>query len=243
MRTPAPPLTIPAAHFVLGAVSARQFPAEELPEVAFVGRSNVGKSSLLNRLLNQRGLARVSRTPGRTREINFFQVGGKWWFVDLPGYGYASVAQGQRSVWDQVLGSYFEKRRNLRAVILLLDLRRGITPLDQELLTHLDHQGIPALPVATKVDKLRSNERRNALRLLAEQLPAASAFALLPVVAVSALTGDGLPLLWQRLQAILADSLQEITPTCPHPTDPADGACPDSPATSRPYPHPCAPDP
>jgi GTP-binding protein len=204
-----PPLTIPAAHFVLGAVSPRQFPLEELAEVAFVGRSNVGKSSLLNRLLNQRGLARVSRTPGRTREINFFQVGGKWWFVDLPGYGYASVAQGQRAVWDQLLGGYFAQRRSLRAVILLLDLRRGLTDLDRELLSHLDQYGIPALPVATKVDKLRSNERRNALRQLEGVLPTASAFALLPVVSVSALTGDGLPLLWQRLQAILAEGAVE----------------------------------
>ncbi|MBF0463203.1 MAG: YihA family ribosome biogenesis GTP-binding protein [Magnetococcales bacterium] len=210
MANPSPatkPLAIPAAHFVLGAVAAHQFPTDDLAEVAFVGRSNVGKSSLLNRLLNQRSLARVSRTPGRTREINFFRVGERWWFVDLPGYGYANVAQGQRSVWDQLLGSYFEQRRNLRAVILLLDLRRGLTELDQELLKHLDQYGIPALPVATKVDKLNSNERRQALRLLAEAMPQASPFALTPVVSVSALTGDGLPLLWQRLQAILADAL------------------------------------
>ncbi|MBF0583321.1 MAG: YihA family ribosome biogenesis GTP-binding protein [Magnetococcales bacterium] len=205
--SPLSPLSVPAARFVLGAVTARQFPSEALPEVAFVGRSNVGKSSLLNRLLNRRSLARVSRTPGRTREINFFQVGERWWFVDLPGYGYASVAQQQRSVWDQVLGSYFEQRRNLRAVILLLDLRRGLTELDQELLSHLDQYGIPALPVATKVDKMKSNEGRQALRLLAERLPAVSPFALLPVVPVSALTGEGLPALWVRLQAILADAL------------------------------------
>ncbi len=210
MANPSPPdapLTIPAAHFVLGAVSAQQFPVDDLAEVAFVGRSNVGKSSLLNRLLNQRGLARVSRTPGRTREINFFRVGEKWWFVDLPGYGYASVAQGQRSAWDQLLGGYFAHRRQLRAVILLLDPRRGLTDLDRELLTHLDQYGIPALPVATKVDKMRGNERREALRLLAETIPKASPFALLPVVSFSALTGDGLPLLWQRLQAILSDEL------------------------------------
>ncbi|MEO5362985.1 MAG: ribosome biogenesis GTP-binding protein YihA/YsxC [Magnetococcus sp. DMHC-8] len=199
------PLSIPAARFVVGAVAASQFPADALAEVAFVGRSNVGKSSLLNRLLNRRGLARVSRTPGRTREVNFFRVGEQWWFVDLPGYGYASVAQGQRSVWDQLLGSYFAHRRHLRAVILLLDLRRGLTDLDRELLAHLDQYGIPALPVATKVDKLKSNDRRQALRLLEEILPRTSPFALMPVVSVSALTGDGLPVLWQRLQAILAD--------------------------------------
>ncbi|MEO5341483.1 MAG: ribosome biogenesis GTP-binding protein YihA/YsxC [Magnetococcus sp. MYC-9] len=208
---PTAPLSIPEAHFVLGAVAARQFPTEDLAEVAFVGRSNVGKSSLLNRLLNRRSLARVSRTPGRTREVNFFRVGERWWFVDLPGYGYASVGQQQRSVWDQLLGSYFEQRRNLRAVILLLDPRRGLTDLDQELLGHLDQYGIPALPVATKVDKMKSNERRQALRLLAEVLPKVSPFALLPVVSVSSLNGDGLPLLWERLQAILADHLSSTS--------------------------------
>ena len=204
---PVLPLSIPAARFVLGAVAAQQFPDDTLAEVAFVGRSNVGKSSLLNCLLNRRNLARVSRTPGRTREINFFLVGERWWFVDLPGYGYASVAQQQRSVWDQLLDNYFGQRRNLRAVILLLDPRRGLTELDQELLTHLDQYGMPALPVATKVDKLKSNQRRQALCLLAESLPKASPFALLPLVPVSSLTGDGLPLLWERLQAILADHL------------------------------------
>ncbi len=200
-------LSIPPAEFVLGAVSARQFPNDERAEIAFVGRSNVGKSSLLNRLLNRRNLARVSRTPGRTREINFFHVGDLWSFVDLPGYGYASVGQVQRSVWDQLLGSYFGQRRNLRAVVLLLDLRRGLTALDQELLRHLDQYGIPALPVATKVDKLKSNERRQALRQLAVVLPEASQFLLLPAVTVSALNGEGLPDLWHRLQAVLADRL------------------------------------
>ncbi|MBF0162868.1 MAG: YihA family ribosome biogenesis GTP-binding protein [Magnetococcales bacterium] len=207
--SPPPPLSIPTARFVLGAVDARQFPDDASAEIAFVGRSNVGKSSLLNRLLNQRQLARVSRTPGRTREINFFRVGERWWFVDLPGYGYASVVQQQRSVWDRLLGDYFSQRRNLRAVILLLDPRRGLTELDQELLTHLDHHGIPALPVATKVDKMKGNERRQALRLLGESLPQASPFALLPVMPVSTLTGDGLPQLWERLQTLLADRLQE----------------------------------
>lgn len=196
---------IPEAHFVLGAVSIKQFPDDNLAEIAFVGRSNVGKSSLLNRVLNRRKLARVSRTPGRTREINFFQVGKVWWFVDLPGYGYAKVAQSQHSVWDQLLGGYFEHRRNLRAVILLLDLRRGLTLLDQELLTHLDKHGIPALPVATKVDKLNSNNRRQALLALEETLKQASAFILTPVVSVSALNGDGIPVLWQRLRQILAN--------------------------------------
>ena len=204
--------SIPEAHFVLGAVSAQQFPIEALPEIAFVGRSNVGKSALLNRVLNRRNLARVSRTPGRTREINFFRVGERWWFVDLPGYGYANVAQSQRSVWDQLMGGYFEKRRNLRAVVLLLDLRRGLTPLDIELLSHLDQRGIPSLPVATKIDKLNSNGRRQALLALEETLSQVSPFALRPIVPVSSLSGTGIPALWQRLQQILSSPTEETDP-------------------------------
>ena len=206
-KNPSQPATadvVPEAHFILGAASTQQFPIDDLAEIAFVGRSNVGKSALLNRVLHRRNLARVSRTPGRTREINFFRVGKRWWFVDLPGYGYAKVAKSKRLVWDQLIGGYFEQRRNLRAVILLLDLRRGLTDLDQALLTHLDHLGIPSLPVATKVDKLNSNSRRQALLDLEKTLRQASAFILIPAVSVSSLNGDGIPVLWQRLRQILA---------------------------------------
>ena len=193
------------AHFVVGAVAVRQFPSDNLAEIAFVGRSNVGKSALLNRLLNRRSLARVSRTPGRTREINFFQVGKRWHFVDLPGYGYAHVARTQRAVWDRLMAGYFGQRRNLRAVVLLLDLRRGLTPLDRDLLAHLDQCGVPALPVATKIDKLNSNKRRHALQQLAATLQGASPFVLTPLQPVSSLDGHGIPELWHRLYALLAD--------------------------------------
>lgn len=211
---------IPAAHFVLGAASVVQFPADDMAEIAFVGRSNVGKSALLNRLLNRRNLARVSRTPGRTREANFFRVGARWWFVDLPGYGYAHVAQSQRSVWDQLIGGYFDQRRTLRAVILLLDPRRGLTTLDQDLLKHLDQRGIPSLPVATKMDKLNRNDRRRALQTMTSSLQQASAFALLPVVPVSSLRGDGMDALWHRLREILADPEEEQIPSSPQETMP-----------------------
>lgn len=206
-------IPIPEAHFELGAVSPKQFPDNSLAEIAFVGRSNVGKSALLNRVLNRRNLARVSRTPGRTREINFFRVGKRWWFVDLPGYGYAKIAKQQRSVWDQLMGGYFEKRRNLRAVVLLLDLRRGLTNLDQELLIHLDQLGIPSLPIATKIDKLKSNRQRTALIELNTILRQASPFILLPVVPVSSLNGEGIPALWQRLEQILEDSTDHTMPS------------------------------
>ena len=196
------------ARFITGAVNSRQFPEERLPEAAFAGRSNVGKSSLLNKLLNRRKLARVSRTPGRTREINFFSVGNRWMFVDLPGYGYARVQRQQRQVWDQAIGGYLNQRRALRAVILLLDPRRGVTDLDQALIDYLEKEGIAYLPVATKIDKLKSNPRRQALLQMTRQLQQKARFSLLPVVPVSALSGYGTLGLWQRLEEILGEAVE-----------------------------------
>ncbi|MBF0341427.1 MAG: YihA family ribosome biogenesis GTP-binding protein [Magnetococcales bacterium] len=193
------------SRFLVGAVSRQQFPPDELPEVAFAGRSNVGKSSLLNRLLNRRNLARVSRTPGRTREINFFAVGEKGCFVDLPGYGFAEVGRGQRVVWDRVAESYFTERRSLRGVILLLDLRRGLLEADLDLIRYLEERGIGFLPVATKIDKLNANPRRQALLALTKTLQQSTRLSMAPPVPVSALNGEGIPELWQQLERILGE--------------------------------------
>ncbi|MBF0214569.1 MAG: ribosome biogenesis GTP-binding protein YsxC, partial [Magnetococcales bacterium] len=158
------------SQFLVGALARHQFPLDDLPEVAFAGRSNVGKSSLLNRLLNRRNLARVSRTPGRTREVNFFLVGEHGRFVDLPGYGFAEVGRSQRLVWDRVAEAYFTERRSLRGVILLLDPRRGLLESDLNLVSYLAERGIGFLPVATKIGKLKANPRRQALITMAKQI-------------------------------------------------------------------------
>ncbi len=193
-----------SSKFLVGAVRKQQFPPDDLAELAFAGRSNVGKSSLLNRLLNRRNLARVSRTPGRTREINFFAVGQQGRFVDLPGYGFAQVSTAQRSVWDQVAMAYFAHRRSLRAVILLLDLRRGLIDVDLSVVQFLEEQGIGFIPVATKIDKLHSHPRRQALITLTKQLQQTTHLAMTPPIPISALNGEGLPLLWHHLEQILA---------------------------------------
>lgn len=192
------------AQFLVGAVSRHQFPPDDLPEVAFAGRSNVGKSSLLNRLLNRRNLARVSRTPGRTREINFFAIREQVRFVDLPGYGYAAVGRDQRLVWDRVAESYFKERRCLRGVILLIDLRRGLLESDLELIAYLETRGIGFLPVATKIDKLNANPRRQSLLTLEKSLKEQTKLAMAPPLAVSSLDGTGIPTLWEQLERILA---------------------------------------
>ena len=154
--------------FVTSAVSKAGFPAPARPEVAFVGRSNVGKSSLLNRLAGQRRLAHVSRTPGRTRMVNFFDVGESHRFVDLPGYGYARVPEAVRGGWEDLVLAYLTARESLVLNLLLVDARRD--PLDSDLraLELLSRSERPVAVVATKTDKLKSSEATSRLRLLAE---------------------------------------------------------------------------
>ncbi|MBF0158218.1 MAG: YihA family ribosome biogenesis GTP-binding protein [Magnetococcales bacterium] len=193
----------PARLAAVGATAA-QFPVDQLPEIAFVGRSNCGKSSLLNRLVNQRHLARVSKRPGCTRDVLFFHVWQRWYFVDLPGYGFARIDQRQRAVWERGIGHYLSQRRQLRAVILLFDLRRGVTDIDQQMLNYLGQHGIPFLPVATKSDQLGSNDRRQALTRLTGQLQQPGYLAIAAPLAVSSLNGTGMPELRQMLHRILA---------------------------------------
>ncbi|MBF0425863.1 MAG: YihA family ribosome biogenesis GTP-binding protein [Magnetococcales bacterium] len=196
------------AEFITGAVRATQFPPAELPEVAFVGRSNVGKSSLLNRLVGMRKLARVSGTPGCTREVNFFRVQGRWHFVDLPGYGYAQVPHQRRGGWEESVGAYLTARRDLRAVIVLLDIRRGVTDLDRQMIAWLQQLATPWQPVATKMDKLTGNKQRKALTDLNAESTRLGLFALGPVIACSALNGLGIDALRARLATLFDEKIQ-----------------------------------
>ncbi len=152
-----------SARFVISASRPEEFPTADLPEVAFAGRSNVGKSSLINTLAGTEGLARTSRTPGRTRLLNWFRIdpmkGKPLYFVDLPGYGYAAVDRGMRESWRPLMERYLSDRPALRAVVLLIDIRRG--PEDEELdfAPWLMERGITVIPVITKVDKLGKAQR------------------------------------------------------------------------------------
>ena len=144
--------------FVSGAVAIDHMPEKGLPEVAFAGRSNVGKSSLLNALVGCRKLARTSNTPGRTREINFFSLADKLMLVDLPGYGYAKVSRSETKKWALFIQEYLEERDKLRRVILLIDSRRGIKEMDEQLMSFLDNIGLSYQIVLTKTDKLKKHE-------------------------------------------------------------------------------------
>jgi GTP-binding protein len=142
-----------ACHFVAGAARDEQLPPPSLPEVAFAGRSNVGKSSLVNALTGRRTLARVSSTPGRTRQINFFDLGGRLMLVDLPGYGYARAAKGEIKAWTGLVRSFLRGRGGLRRVCLLIDSRHGPKPADEDVMALLDEAAVVYQVVLTKCDK------------------------------------------------------------------------------------------
>jgi GTP-binding protein len=147
-------LAITSAEFVTSSVRPEQYPRDGLPEVAFAGRSNVGKSALINCLIQRKKLVRTSRTPGRTQLINFFKINGSFLFVDLPGYGYAKVSQSLRATWGPMIETYLDTRENLRGIVHIMDLRHPPTPDDISLWSWLKEKKIRAIPILTKADKL-----------------------------------------------------------------------------------------
>lgn len=186
------------AEFVTSAADPGGFPPESLPEVAFAGRSNVGKSSLINKLVGQAKLARTSNTPGRTRLLNWFRIeppkGKPLCFVDLPGYGYAKVSRALRYSWRPLVEAYLADRGVLRGVIVLVDARRGAETEDAELLEWLGEIGVPALVVLTKADKLPKSKRKPAGFAVKRELGLKR-----PPVLFSATLGDGVDDLWRSI--------------------------------------------
>jgi GTP-binding protein len=159
-------MKILSAEFLTGAVSCKQYPDSVCPELAFVGRSNVGKSSLINSLLNRKKLVKTSQTPGKTQEINFFKINNDFIFADLPGYGFAKVPKIVQKRWKKMIEDYLLKREALLTVIFIIDMRRNPSPLDLDLKTWLETHGIEYLLVATKVDKLSQSEATKQLNKL-----------------------------------------------------------------------------
>ena len=151
-------MKITSAEFLTGAVSYKQYPDSAYPELAFAGRSNVGKSSLINSLLNRKKLVKTSQTPGKTQEINFFKINNDFIFTELPGYGFAKVPQPVRKRWGKMIEDYLLKRETLLAVIFIIDLRRRPSQLDLSLQRWLEAHGVEYLLVGTKMDKLSQSE-------------------------------------------------------------------------------------
>ncbi|MDQ3651806.1 MAG: ribosome biogenesis GTP-binding protein YihA/YsxC [Acidobacteriota bacterium] len=201
-------MKITSTEFIKSAFAEDHWPRGVLPEVAFLGRSNVGKSSVINSLLGVQGLARTSSTPGRTQALNFFLINTRFHFVDLPGYGYARVPRDIRESWGEIVTSYLAKRESLVLSIQIVDSRHEPTTLDLQLRGWLRANGKPFLTIATKSDKLSNNELRRNLERAQRLLDASDSGA--PdhhrIIAYSAVTRRGRDEVWRNIEAALTVS-------------------------------------
>ncbi|ADM10675.1 GTP-binding protein [Parvularcula bermudensis HTCC2503] len=190
-------------QFMLGVTTMAALPPPDLPEFAFAGRSNVGKSSLINRLTGRKALARTSNTPGRTRELNFFDLGGRLRLVDLPGYGYAKASRSAVESWTGLTRDFLRGRPNLRRVHILVDSRHGLKPVDEETMSLLDESAVPYQLVLTKIDKIKPTEAARRIKAVGEAIgrrPAAHP----DIIATSSETGDGIAALREGMTSIAA---------------------------------------
>lgn len=178
-----------------------QYPPDELPEVAFAGRSNVGKSSLLNLLTKRKSLARVSQNPGKTRTINFYEINDVFRIVDLPGYGYAKVPKSLSESWGKMMESYFETRKGLLKVIQLVDIRHAPSKQDVQMYNYLKHYGYDGVVAATKSDKISRNQYQKNIALIRRTLGMHPEDKVIPV---SSLKKTGHDMLLEEIEAILA---------------------------------------
>lgn len=186
-------------HAALGVTAVRpdQFPENERIEVAFVGRSNVGKSSMINAMLNRKSLVRTSGSPGKTRTINFFEVEGKWYFVDLPGYGYAKISRSESEKWGAMVEGYLKERPQLLTLVLLLDIRHEPTKNDKMLYEWCKYYELPIVLVATKSDKLKRSQLQKHTAMIRRSLGADEM-----VLPFSSLNRSGREELWEVLESM-----------------------------------------
>jgi len=190
-------MKITSAEFIKSAFEEAHWVTDGLPEIAFLGRSNVGKSSLINSLLQRKGLARTSNTPGRTQSINFFLINEKLYFADLPGYGYAKVSKAMRADWGKMAEEYLANRQELMLFIQLVDSRHKPSELDLNLHEWLKFHNKKSIVVATKSDKLSTNKLNKSMREIEESLPDSK------IIAYSAETGKGREAVWREIESAI----------------------------------------
>ena len=193
-------MKITSAEFVTSATKPSQYPSALLPEIAFAGRSNVGKSSLINTLVNRKRLVKTSSTPGRTRLINFFDINQQIGFVDLPGYGYAKVPESVKKTWGPMIETYLSTRKALKGVIVILDIRRTPRQEEFDLLSWLQHYSIPGILVLTKTDKLSKSKQAQKLNLIGQVLERDKSDFIL----FSAKSRRGRDALWNAILSLVA---------------------------------------
>jgi GTP-binding protein len=202
-------MKIISTEFLVGAVSAKQYPNEDLPEFAFVGRSNVGKSSLIKSLLNRKKLVRISSSPGKTREINFFNINETMMFADLPGYGFARVPPALQKKWKTMIEEYLTQRKPLIAIIFIVDVRRKPTELDLTLKEWLEGLDRNYILVITKADKLSASERSKQVKKIKAAFMSKNA---LGFCVYSSLKHTGRQELWAQLQKLSREDKKPLFP-------------------------------
>lgn len=193
-------MKVVSSDIVISAVKPEQYPETHLPEFALAGRSNVGKSSFINKMLNRKGLARISSKPGKTQTLNFFLINEILHFVDVPGYGYAKVSKTERAAWGKMIETYFTTREQLRAVVLIVDLRHPPTSDDVMMYDFLKHYEIPCIVIATKADKIPRGKWQKHLKVTRETLDLDKNDHL---VVFSSETGEGKDKAWSILESYM----------------------------------------
>ena len=193
-------MKVTEAEIVISAVSKKQYPNEGLPEIALAGRSNVGKSSFINKLINRKNLARTSSKPGKTQTLNFYKINEAFYFVDVPGYGYAKVSKKEREKWGKMMEEYFQSRETLKAVLLITDVRHEPTRDDIQMYDFLKYYELPVIIVATKLDKVPKNKRAQHIKRTKQTLQIDSNDIVLPF---SSETGEGKDEAWTLLRGFL----------------------------------------
>ncbi|MCH7666831.1 MAG: YihA family ribosome biogenesis GTP-binding protein [Acidobacteria bacterium] len=192
-------MRVKSAQYLLSAVRSEDFLDGGCPQIAFVGRSNVGKSTLLNRLVGRHSLARISSNPGRTRAINYFEINSRFYFVDLPGYGYAKVSKKERESWGRLMASYFEMASGSAMVIQLVDAKVGATELDRQSAQYLRSVGVDPVVVATKADRLKRGKLEAALASVRRDLGLPDSI----VIPFEAPSGNGAKQIWKSIEQYL----------------------------------------
>jgi GTP-binding protein len=193
-------MKVTSSEIVISAVSPAQYPDTALPEFALAGRSNVGKSSFINKMLNRKGLARISSKPGKTQTLNFYLINEILHFVDVPGYGYAKVSKKEREAWGKMIETYFTRREELRAAVLIVDLRHPPTEDDRMMYDFLKHYEIPCIVVATKADKIPRGKWQKHLKVTKETLELEKGDHL---ILFSSETGEGKDQAWAVLESFM----------------------------------------
>lgn len=186
--------------FLFSGVEPEHYPQYNVPEIALAGRSNVGKSSFINKMINRRNLARTSSRPGKTQTLNFYDIDGKFRIVDVPGYGYAQVSKSDRHEWAEMIDTYLETRENLAVLFLLMDFRHPPTDLDIAMMEFAETLEIPFAVVLTKVDKIKKSQRQKHLNIYKRDLGLETTDALFPF---SSETGEGRQEIWDVIQSQL----------------------------------------